>query len=461
MAEPSTDLLGRLFRHDGVAIFAACFLLVLGLKWSALNEPPVWDSAMGIFPAAIVLSENGFDLGDLLDQPGFMKGGPNNHPFSMVTWATALVIQVLGDSPALFPTLHLIHFVLTALAIFGLYRFAQPLLGRRLAALTCGAVLFFPVFLTQSVTMYFEMPLTLCTIHALTSWSRGHPGRASLWAALASMCKESGIIVGLTLAAAALLERRPLPGRLMRCVSILALPLLLVILQTVFLVPVEEAAEFEPPTYREFLLNDVWSFLRAVPDLTMLLTAFVLLAIARAASGFRFLCESPENHAGEAESADYRRGLTGLIVFVFLSFYLAFPLTGVEMHVLPRYYIQIIPFLFLGLTDAGKRLLTTRGVAISLLFLIFLFVANGKGKLYYPPVPANEFAIAERSAEYVDLLSAQRQGLDALVAVSPETPIFFAMPEHYLLSYPLMGYVDETPANGHCIPLDEPYRNAR
>lgn len=35
------------------------------------------------------------------------------------------------------------------------------------------------------------------------------------------------------------------------------------------------------------------------------------------------------------------------------------------------------------------------------------------------------------------------------------------MPEHYLLSFPAMGYVDETPADGHCIYFEQPYREAR
>jgi hypothetical protein len=442
-------------RHEGVVFFVAALVAVLALKWSTLHQPPVWDSTMGLFPAAITLSETGFDLWDLVHQPGSMAGGPNNHSLSVVTWLTAVIIRIFGESRHLFPTLHLVHFLLTALALTGLYLFARPVVGRGVAGLVSVTVLLFPVFLTQAGYMYFEIPLVVCTIFALLSWSRGQVGRTLLWVGLASLTKESGILVGIALAAAALLQAGPYARRFVRAGTLLAVPVFVLMIQIVFLLSVEEASGFERPTYGAYLLNDVWSFLRAVPDLLALVVFFLLIALVKSPERLRILTgDSPSD-------ADHRRGLVDLIVYAFVGFYLLFPLTGVEMHVLPRYYVQIVPFLFLGLVDFGQTRFGRRATGIGLAIFAFVFVMNRKGELYYPPVPANEFAIAERSSEYLDLLSAQRQAIDALADLPDETAIIYGLPEHFLLSYPTMGYVDEKPSNGTCLMLEEPYSGGR
>ena len=420
---------------------------------------------MGLFPAAITLSESGFDLPDLLARPGYAHGGPNSHPLSVVTWLTALALRGLDGSPLLFPFLHLCHFLLTAAALAGLYRFALPMVGRGLGVLVCATVLLFPVFTTQAGYLYFEMPLTVCSIYAVLSWSRGQLGRTVLWASAASMTKASGIVVGITLAAAALLRGGSLRERVVSSAAIISGPLLLAFVRLLVLIPLEGTSGFEPPTYGEYLLNDVWSFLRAVPDLAILLAASLLMSILRLPSTMRALSRAPESplrdESSLARTAGYQRRLSDMLIFGFVGFYLVFPLTGVEMHVLPRYYTPILPFLILGLAEAGQRVLKPRGVAAALVGASLLFVLNRKGELYYPSVPANEFAIAEATGAYVDLLSAQRKGLQALAAVPSGTPVFYGMPEHYLLSSPAMGYADEPPADGHCIYLEQPYREAR
>ena len=58
----------------GWARFSLVFLLILVLKWNTLLQPPVWDTAMGLFPPALTLAENGFDLLELLGMPGYRLG---------------------------------------------------------------------------------------------------------------------------------------------------------------------------------------------------------------------------------------------------------------------------------------------------------------------------------------------------------------------------------------------------
>ena len=43
-------------------LFASTSALILALNATVLTEPPAWDGAASIFPAAIYLYESGFDL---------------------------------------------------------------------------------------------------------------------------------------------------------------------------------------------------------------------------------------------------------------------------------------------------------------------------------------------------------------------------------------------------------------
>ena len=88
-----------------VTQIALSFCIVFILKWQVLNQPPVWDTAFSVFPAAITLSENGFDLISLLKMPGYMAGGPNVHANSIITIITAVMISLFGKTKFLFPSL--------------------------------------------------------------------------------------------------------------------------------------------------------------------------------------------------------------------------------------------------------------------------------------------------------------------------------------------------------------------
>ena len=132
------------------AQFLAALALILGVKWHTLLQPPVWDTAMGLFPAALTLSANGFDLLELLAMPGYVEGGPNTHSTSLVTLITALVLRVTGGGgPTSFVVLHLIHFSVAAYALVVLFKFSKPVFGRVSTPLFCLAVLLFPIFSTQ------------------------------------------------------------------------------------------------------------------------------------------------------------------------------------------------------------------------------------------------------------------------------------------------------------------------
>jgi hypothetical protein len=51
---------------------------------------------MGLFPAAITLADNGFDVVELPGMPDYFEGGPNTHSTSPVTFATSVVLRAPG-----------------------------------------------------------------------------------------------------------------------------------------------------------------------------------------------------------------------------------------------------------------------------------------------------------------------------------------------------------------------------
>jgi len=211
------------------ARFLLALSVILGLKWHTLLQPPVWDTAMGLFPAALTLSANGFDLLGLLAMPGYLEGGPNTHATSLVTLLTALVLRVTGGGgPTSFVALHLLHFSAAAWALAVLYRFARPVFGASATALFCLAVLLFPVVSVQVGYMYLEVPLLLCAVLALQAWTEQRFWPAVLWATAAFAVKETGIIVPATLGLAALLEDRDLRLKARRIAGIGGPPVVLV-----------------------------------------------------------------------------------------------------------------------------------------------------------------------------------------------------------------------------------------
>jgi hypothetical protein len=93
------------------------FCIIFILKWQVLNQPPVWDTAFSVFPAAITLTETNFDLLNLLKMPSYNEGGPNVHANSIITIITAVMISLFGKTKVLLPVLHIIHFIIAAIGL--------------------------------------------------------------------------------------------------------------------------------------------------------------------------------------------------------------------------------------------------------------------------------------------------------------------------------------------------------
>ncbi len=450
--------------HAG-AQFLAALALILGVKWYTLLQPPVWDTAMGLFPAALTLSANGLDLLELLAMPGYLEGGPNTHSASLVTLITALVLRVTGGGgPTSFLVLHLLHFSAAAYALVVLYRFSKPVFGGVSTALFCLAVLLFPIFSTQVGYLYMEMPLFLCAVLALHAWTDQRFWPAVLWATAALAVKETGIIVPATLGVATLLENRDARLKVKRMALIMAPPLLLVA-ATALLTRIALAGSGDTALAPSFgsifrgLTHYLDRFLFNVPDLLAFIVVFLLAVPVFGTRVFRTLRSEPTVPANRDPESRARLvlGYSGtLIVLFILLFLVALPVLVEFTIVLPRYYVVIAPFLLLWFGYAFGRLLSTRlpsATAVCFVLLSAFFAVNSYGVLYPLDIdtegPGNDPPLTERSNAYRRLLALEVQAVQALQDLPEGTPVYYGHYEHYLFNYAGLGFADVPLSNGH------------
>jgi len=444
--------------------FPLAFALILALKWGSLAEPPYWDTAMGLFPAAITLSATNFDVLGLLASPGYDAGGPNVHANSPITFATALVFKLMGGGTSTFVVLHLLHFALAAWALVVLQRLVRPIFGQPASALLCLAVLLHPTFSAQVGYLYLEVPLFLCAVLAIDAWVRGRFWPAALWAAAAWAVKQTGGVVPAALAVAALVEHRPVRERVRRATMLVGLPVIwtggFALLGRL---AVGRAGEYEVLPSFDAVFGDFWQYTRRflfnVPDLLVYLGVFVVAAVALAAPVYRALRREPvEPKKREAEQRELLvAGLTGLSIACFLGFFMvALPTLAGFTIVLPRYYVIILPFLLVWIGLAVKHTLgrlSARAPATAFAILAAVFALNTSGVLYPLDIdtegPGNDPPLTERSNAYKKLLALQLEAMQALQELPRGVPVYYGHFEHYLFRYPQLGYARGPLADGH------------
>jgi hypothetical protein len=429
--------------QSNVAVMLMLLAVIMALKWPVLSEPPVWDASMSVFPAAITLAENGFDYGYLLDQPGYLEGGPNVHSLSPVTLLTAIVYSLVGSGPALMPTLHVIHFVIAAFAFLGIYRLGERAFGSALSAAVTATALMVPVVLTQVGSMYLEIALLAAAAHATLALHDRRVFPAAIWLIVAVLIKGSGLLVAAALTGAVLVGTERWSHKFQSASLLLLPPLVLgALLQT-------QVAVDRTFNYRVFREEVGWYLLR-IPDVLILLVILAVVAML----AIRIDGQTPATSNRESRALLIT---TVMIMIGFVGFhFVLLPLAGNFFSVLPRYYAVLIPFLILGLASAAHQI-GGRRLALGGLGLILVFsIANRNGDLY-PDNDLENFALIERSGAYADLLELQREGIGALATAAADVPAFYTHVEHYRFTFPEMAYVDAKPPLGHNLNTDEPF----
>jgi hypothetical protein len=417
------------------AVFFLMLAAVIALKAHTLEEPPLWDGSFSVFPAGATLATTGFDIPALLDEPGYLEGGPNVHTLSLVTLVTGAAIRWFHAGDLVLPVLHGIHFVIAAAAGLGLFRIAARVLSRRLAVVTALAGLLAPVVMTQAGTIYVEMPILAVTVWAAVAFLEDRRRLAIWWAVLAVLVKQSGIIVGAGLAVATLFDPRPERRDVRAAVVVVGIPLAVATVLIALGPPTSDATSFASQLLAS--LGPSARFLLRTPDVLLLLLLFLLLRPA--------VAKRPMTGGGSLDEAVRVESLVRSLLVSFAAFYVVGG--GLAFSTLPRYWSQVLPFIIIGLATTLRRLLSEQAVTATITVLCVLFVLNVNGWLY-PAIGQNNFAIAERSGEYQSLLDVELSIAAAIAALPDDAAVFYTQAHHYWVTYPDSGYVDEPVPNG-------------
>ena len=189
---------------------------------------------MGIFPPAIFLYENNFDILSLIQEPDWWLGGANVHAFSLWTWIIALIMS-LTKSPAItFIILHLLTFCLTALALSIFVRCMDRYTVNRIFALTTGLLLIStPLVLVQTGYIYVEIPVMCFSIFAFSAWQNDREGLAVACALIALSIKLTGVAIAASICLVLLFRFFSTP-KLIRVWHVLFIPTFYIVLTSIY-----------------------------------------------------------------------------------------------------------------------------------------------------------------------------------------------------------------------------------
>lgn len=419
-----------LIRHKRPATWwlaAVVFVALNILLRFAIDQPPVWDGAMSVYPAAIELSKTNFDFGRLFSLPTYYEGGPNTHATSPWTILVAVLIAFTGSLDNALPILHTISLGLAALTIAATYRLIASTAPGIVAVVGALAVLVFPPMLVQAADVYLDLPLTCFGVWSLVMLLERRFIAASALVTMAVWIKPLAVIFA-GAAAAFSFSHGDRHRRIRRTIVLAAAPL--VVAATVSVL--QGASSVPPPLLDRYVASVGGSsqWLGAMPDLIGL--------------GLITLLLTPAMIRGED-----RQDLFTIMSLVLLSAVLLVllnPLVSFGIPFIPRYYIAILPVLAAGVLSflCSK----SRAVALTAASTLFvMFVINLNGALY-PFKDHPTFALAERSFAYRDLLMLQFEDIRLLSELGQAMPVYYDYFGFYRLEYPELGYSEGSLESG-------------
>lgn len=421
-----TDRTAKSHRLLVVAVIAIPTLYALWVNFPALDNPPAWDSATTVSPAAIAIVQSDFHVWDVAQQPGTLEGGPSTHATSVYTIGLAVLLAVFGPSGGFFIA-HLMSIVLLGVLVGATYGLARERLDVRASALVAIAVGTLPIVVQQSADIYLDLPLAVLT--TVACWATV---RRKFWLTAGLVFagvafKTSGVFL-LPLLLMAKPSRKPWGRHLVHVTVggiIAALPFVVALINT---------DRFEAPPSLEShvtLLRSAASLLILTIDVLVILSTYFLVIYGRTRNG----------------SLDRTSKVSCVLVASFLGAHLATVFLSGTITILPRYYIAILPAVLVVIfpADLPTELigLPKRIAALGFLGLLIVFSVLNRGGDFYPLPNHSFYVAAERSTRAQDLLALQVEGTRRLA--DTRLPIVVGLQEHFRIAYPEMGYVDETP----------------
>jgi hypothetical protein len=425
--QPSLEIIAKppkIARPDTWWVALIAFIAQLPILGFSLHQPPVWDGAMSVYPAAIELANSGFDLPEVLALPTYLEGGPNTHTLSPLTMLVALLIVSTGSLTSAVPILHVMSLALSALTGAAVYRLISRKAPQSIAIFGALAVLLFPPMVVQTADVYLDLPLACLGTWSFVGIVERRPWFTTVLVTAAVWMKPLAMIFVGVMALHWLFFGSG-AKRTLRAVAPIVIPTV-----TAVLVSLPQFARASPISIADrysVTLEASSRLLLSLPDMaalvlaTLLLTAFYLRSTTRSEELM----------------------IAGFVLISGFVFILINPLVTHGIPFLPRYYVMIVPALVIGvllaITQVSRRIALIAGIILSLVFALNLYGA------FYPFKGHASFALAERSLAYRDLLQLQRQDISLLASLASEMPIYFDYFAYFRLAYPEMGYASVQP----------------
>ncbi len=400
---------------------------------------------MGVFAPAIYLFENNFDLLALLQEKNWWQGGPNVHSLSLVTWVAALAMKSAADAQSTFLALHSLTFLAMSYGLMIFVQLIQRLGFNRYVAVASGFfVLLFPVSLVQVGYMYTEIPVLVLSVMAVERWSRGQIDIAIGICVIALLVKFTAIALGIAMVLMLLITAigQSRSARFANGMRVLILCGLIVLIRN--LPGLLGRSEFLGGGWgnAELLFAQLNARMTAIPDLSWLMLAgigcSVVVVIFQLANRFR---GSQENI--KPDPVSQAKLICLFITPVFCATIVLASFT--QTLLLPRYLVPVIPFALISILLLIKQLGQQKLILFLLIPMHVFFIANTNGKFY--PENLNSFSVIERSHAYQGFNAVKVDGINALVKKPDEIPAYVTKEINYMVSHPMMGYVDSVIPN--------------
>jgi len=416
-------------------VFPAIFAALLLSHLTLLRLPYYWDEAGYYIPAAWDF----FRTGSLIP----LTTLTNAHP-PLPSVYLALCWKLFGYCPLV---TRLAVLVVAALGLTAVWRLAIRLAGVPAVALWSVALTaLYPVWFAQSTLAHADIFAAACTLWGLVyalpdreaQTDRGRkPWTAALWFALAALCKETAIIIPLTLAAVCVVEslRAARPARLrLSCeaawLASCALPLAAWYgfhrWKTGFLFGNPEFLRYNAQATLD-PLRVLAAFGHRLLHLTAHMNLFVPVLLAIAALLFAAR-RAPD---GQLRAAIAPASLCRIFILL-LANALLFSVLGGAL--LTRYLLPMYPLvLLLALTTLYRRLRFWQALAAlsAAAFVAGLFVN-----------PPYGFA-PEDNLAYASVIRLHQAGIQQLEARYPGATVLSAWPVTDELTRPELGYLNQ------------------
>lgn len=427
-------------QHENKFIFLL-FLLIISLRcFPYLNTPPIWDAA-AVFSAPIFIFEGG-SYSELLKMPGYILGGPNIHSLSMYTIFVYIVMVVFSGNPDQYiPFLHLLSVFSATIIGYVFFILSKQLVVTRVALIATIVLILFPIFLVQASYIYMEIYGALFVILCMHYYVKKNYFRATLFAFLSLTIKALGLFSVTSIIFLLLIDL--LKSREKRIFLYIILNIFFsvfyVIFQRFLFQDISEGYEIT------FLghISQIFNYLKQTPDLLVLILNVPVAAVL-------FLMK---NTWFDSETKADRVILAAIVFsFMFIAFILSVYLTGQLFFPLTRYYLWVIPSLFILLLYVFSVAFKNRYALneCSLVAVMLFFILNNNGRFYpYHNQKITSFSVTERSFEYFDFYLNQKSAVDFIdkFLITTDIPVLAARGEYYFMRSPLTGYMKNRVSN--------------